>query len=166
MKSRKWHGAMLYLVIMGATSTAVGLRAHADPQLSGQTAVVHSTTTTGRGSSSSSSAGATARRKSAASGTTKAAPKVLTIKGDTVPTQYGPVQVSVTFSGHRITAVKTLQTPNGDGHSRAVAARAVPTLHDEVIASQSAKIDTVSGATYTSDGYAQSVQSAIDRLGG
>jgi uncharacterized protein with FMN-binding domain len=89
---------------------------------------------------------------------------VVTIKGDVVSTQYGPVQVSVTFSNKKITDVKTLQTPSGDGHSRAIADRAVPTLHDEVIESQSAHIDTVSGATYTSDGYAQSVQSAIDQL--
>lgn len=166
MRSRKWHGAMLYLAIMGATSTAVGLRTHADQQLTGQPVVVHSTTSTGSSSSSGKNSGSSSTsaspKKSAP--TTPVAPRVVTIKGDVVSTPYGPVQVSVTFTANKITAVETLQTPSGDGHSRAIADRAVPSLHDEVIASQSAHIDTVSGATYTSDGYAQSVQSAIDQL--
>ena len=71
----------------------------------------------------------------------------------------------MTFKGSRITDVTVLQTPNRDGRSIQIASRAVPTLHDEVLRSQSAQIDTVSGATYTSDGYAQSVQSAIDQHG-
>jgi len=91
---------------------------------------------------------------------------VVTLVGATSQTDYGPVQVSVTFKGKQITDVKVLQTPTQDGRSQSIAARAVPTLHDEVISSQSANINTVSGATYTSEGYAQSVQSAIDHLGG
>lgn len=158
---------MLYLVIMGATSTAVGLRTHSDQQVTSQPAVTHATRSTGSSSSSGKSSGSsspsTSRKRSTP--TTTAAPKVVTIKGDVVSTQYGPVQVSITFTDQKITAVKTLQTPSRDGRSRAIADRAVPSLHDEVIASQSAHIDTVSGATYTSDGYAQSVQSAIDQLG-
>jgi uncharacterized protein with FMN-binding domain len=164
MTNRKWHGAMLYLVLMGATSTAVGLRTHSDVQLTDQPAAVHSTTSTGNPSSTSTTSRSGTKSSSTSTSTTPGAPKVVTIKGDVVSTRYGPVQVSVTFSNKKITAVKTLQTPSGDGHSRAIADRAVPTLHDEVIASQSAHIDTVSGATYTSDGYAQSVQSAIDQL--
>lgn len=156
---------MLYLAIMGATSAAVGLRTHIASQLSSQPAVVHSTPSTGStaspGRRSGSSGLSSSPTKPAPS--TPAAPKVVTFTGDVVSTQYGPVQVSVTFTNSRITDVRTLQTPSGDDRSRAIADRAVPTLHDEVIASQSAKIDTVSGATYTSDGYAQSVQSAIDK---
>ena len=155
---------MLYLVLMGATSTAVGLRTHADQQLSSQPTVVPSTTSTGSSPSTSAKSRSGTKPSPTSTSTTPGAPKVVTIKGNVVSTKYGPVQVSVNFSNKKITGVKTLQTPSGDGRSRAIADRAVPSLHDEVIASQSAHIDTVSGATYTSDGYAQSVQSAIDQL--
>lgn len=163
MRSRKWHGAMLYLVLMGATSTAVGLRTHSDVQPTSQPAVTRSATSAGS-SPSTSAKSRSGTKVSSPSTSAPGTPKVVTISGDVVSTRYGPVQVSVTFSNKEITAVKTLQTPSRDGRSRAIADRAVPTLHDEVIASQSAHIDTVSGATYTSEGYAQSAQSAIDRL--
>ncbi|MEZ0447304.1 FMN-binding protein [Cellulomonas sp. ICMP 17802] len=80
-------------------------------------------------------------------------------------TRYGPVQVSVTFTAGQITDVQALQTPGGHGESIQINARATPILAQEVIAAQSAQIDTVSGATYTSQAYAESVQSAIDQRG-
>ncbi|GAA1445937.1 hypothetical protein GCM10009617_26260 [Leifsonia poae] len=86
------------------------------------------------------------------------------IDGATEDTRYGPVQVEVTFAGKKITAVKTLQSPTGDGRSVQINDYALPILAQEALASQSASIDTVSGATYTSDGYTQSLQSAIDQL--
>ena len=70
---------------------------------------------------------------------------------------------SVTFSGSTITALKTLQAPDRDGRDVEINSQALPLLEQEVLASQSANIDTVSGATYTSEGYIQSVQSAIDQ---
>ena len=82
------------------------------------------------------------------------------VKGSTVNTDKGPVQVQVTFAGDRITAVKMLQQPN---HPQTTAA--VPQLVAETLEAQSADVDTVSGATITSEGYKESLQAAIDAKG-
>ncbi|MFE5036548.1 FMN-binding protein [Streptomyces sp. NPDC056683] len=82
------------------------------------------------------------------------------VKGTTVGTDKGPVQVQVTFDGDRISAVTMLQQPN---HPQTTAA--VPVLVAETLKAQSADIDTVSGATITSDGYKESLQAAIDAKG-
>ncbi|MCQ4201433.1 FMN-binding protein [Streptomyces coelicoflavus] len=87
------------------------------------------------------------------------------LTGDAAQTQYGPVQVRVTVNGGKITAVETLQAPKG-GRSDQVTADAVPKLDRAAVAAGSADIDAVSGATYTSAGYKQSLQSALDRAGG
>ncbi|MFE2438624.1 FMN-binding protein [Streptomyces sp. NPDC059409] len=87
------------------------------------------------------------------------------LTGDAAQTQYGPVQVRVTVSGGKITGVETLQAPKG-GRSDQVTADAVPKLARAAVAAGSADIDAVSGATYTSAGYKQSLQSALDRAGG
>ncbi|MFD0305644.1 FMN-binding protein [Streptomyces sp. NPDC127119] len=79
------------------------------------------------------------------------------VKGTTVNTEKGPVQVEVTFDGDKITAVKLLQQPN---HPQTEAA--VPKLIASTLQVQSADVDTVSGATITSDGYRESLQAAID----
>jgi uncharacterized protein with FMN-binding domain len=97
--------------------------------------------------------------------TTSAAPAPAgprTVDGDLVDTPYGPMQVAVVFSGGRIVDVRALQTPNDEDRSVMLAQLAVPVLRQEVLTAQSARIDTVSGATYTSESYAQSVQYAID----
>ena len=89
----------------------------------------------------------------------------VTIVGSSVQTRYGPVQVSVTFAAGQITDVQALQVPGGHHESVQINARATPILAQEVVDAQSAQIDTVSGATYTSEAYAESVQSAIDQQG-
>jgi uncharacterized protein with FMN-binding domain len=86
-----------------------------------------------------------------------------TVDGPVSQTPYGPVQVAVTLAGSRITAVKELQSPDDRGRSIAINEYAAPILQQEVIRSQSAKVDTVSGATYTSAGYLQSLQAALDK---
>jgi uncharacterized protein with FMN-binding domain len=98
----------------------------------------------------------TASSSSASSGSSSGT----VVKGTTINTDKGPVQVQVTFSGDRITAVKMLQQPN---HPQTTAA--VPKLIAETLKAQSADIDTVSGATITSDGYKESLQAAIDAKG-
>ncbi|PAZ10549.1 FMN-binding protein [Streptomyces sp. SA15] len=80
------------------------------------------------------------------------------VAGTTVNTEKGPVQVEVTFDGEKITAVKMLQQPN---HPQTTAA--VPKLITETLQAQSADIDTVSGATITTEGYKESLQAAIDQ---
>ncbi|MFF3324238.1 FMN-binding protein [Streptomyces sp. NPDC002889] len=88
-----------------------------------------------------------------------------TVLGDEAETQYGPVQVQLTLSGGRITAAKAVKAPDTDANSRKIAANAVPELNQAAVTAQSAGIDAVSGATYTSQGYIESLQSAIDKAG-
>jgi uncharacterized protein with FMN-binding domain len=83
--------------------------------------------------------------------------------GQDILTRFGDIQVTVTISGGRITEVQALRLPFDRQRSADISQYAAPQLHDEVLQAQSAQIDTISGATYTSDGYAQSVQSALDQ---
>ncbi|MDQ1708618.1 MAG: hypothetical protein QOG49_3 [Frankiaceae bacterium] len=86
-----------------------------------------------------------------------------TVSGQTVDTRYGPVQVQVSLSGATITDIRALQLPSDRRRSAEISQGAEPLLRQEALTAQSARIDTVSGATYTSDGYAQSLQSALDQ---
>ncbi len=88
-----------------------------------------------------------------------------TVTGDAAQTQYGPVQVRITVSGGKITKAEAVQAPKG-GQSDQVTSNAVPKLNQAAVAADSAEIDAVSGATYTSAGYKQSLQSALDKAGG
>ncbi len=85
-----------------------------------------------------------------------------TYAGDTFTNKWGPIQVQVTISNGAITDVTALQTPTKDAKSVRINDRAVPQLNTETVTAQSAQIDIVSGATYTSKGYRQSIQSALD----
>ncbi|MEV4143829.1 FMN-binding protein [Amycolatopsis sp. NPDC049691] len=85
-----------------------------------------------------------------------------TFTGDAADTRYGPVQVQITVSGGKITDAQAVQYPQESGRDVRINSAAVPELNQETLQAQSAQIDTVSGATYTSEGYQQSLQSAID----
>ncbi|MEU8484145.1 FMN-binding protein [Streptomyces sp. NPDC048641] len=86
-----------------------------------------------------------------------------TFTGDPIDTQYGPVQVAVTLTKGKITTVKVLQAPNENGRDQQIASYALPRLTEEAIGAQSAHIDAISGASYTSEGYIRSLQSALDQ---
>lgn len=86
-----------------------------------------------------------------------------TYTGSSVSTRYGNVQVSVTVSGGAITDVTALQLTSAEGRSVQISNQAAPILRSEVIAAQSADVANVSGATFTSDAYLSSVQSALDQ---
>jgi uncharacterized protein with FMN-binding domain len=88
-----------------------------------------------------------------------------TFDGDAVVTRFGVVQVRITVEDGRITTVEALQVPNRDRHDDLINARAVPILNAEAVREQRADVDLVSGATLTSQGYVQSLQSAIDKAG-
>ncbi|MCA2225123.1 FMN-binding protein [Nonomuraea aurantiaca] len=88
-----------------------------------------------------------------------------TVDGDAVDTRWGPVQVRISVSGGKISDVQVLQAPNENRRDVEINDRALPVLQEEALSAQSAEIDSVSGATYTSDGYTRSLQSAIDRAG-
>ncbi|MGW0875675.1 FMN-binding protein [Streptomyces sp. NPDC002740] len=106
---------------------------------------------------------------SASSGTTgsggsggAAATGTRTLTGDSVQTRWGPVQVRVTLKDGKLTDVTAVTYPQENPRDQQINAYAIPQLTREALTAQSADIDTVSGATYTSDGYRQSLQSALD----
>jgi len=100
-----------------------------------------------------------------APGGTSATGADVVVNGTVAQTRWGPVQVQVHIVAGKITDAKTLQVPNGNRRDVEINAYAVPRLRAEVLTAQSADIDAVSGATYTSEGYRQSLQSALDSAG-
>jgi uncharacterized protein with FMN-binding domain len=98
-------------------------------------------------------------------GTGTASTTGTTVTGAVVQTRWGPVQVSITVADGKITAVDVPQYPDGNHKDEEINADALPTLKQETLSAQSAEIDMVSGATVTSDGYLQSLQSALDQAG-
>ncbi|MCX5208229.1 FMN-binding protein [Kitasatospora sp. NBC_00240] len=87
------------------------------------------------------------------------------VTGDAANTRYGAVQVKVTLDGSRISKIDVIRYPNRDRRDQEINGFALPQLNQEAITAQSAHIDVVSGATYTSDGYTRSLQSALDQAG-
>ena len=120
------------------------------------------TGTTGS-SSGSGSAGSGSTSSGGGSSSSSAGGSATTVTGDTAQTRWGPVQVQITVAGGKITDVTPVQYPNGNGRDQEINSYALPVLAQEALAAQSADIDHVSGATVTSDGYVQSLQSAIDQ---
>lgn len=114
-------------------------------------------TSTGSSTGSSGSAGSS----SSASGSNSSASGTFT--GDSVDTRWGPVQVQITVSSGKITAVQAVVYPTDNPRDVEINNQALPILADEAVKAQSSQIDTVSGATVTSDGYISSLQSAIDK---
>jgi uncharacterized protein with FMN-binding domain len=88
-----------------------------------------------------------------------------TVVGDPASTRYGPVRVQITVANGRITSVKAVEYPTGSGRARQINTYAIPELNQETLAASSARIDMISGATYTSSGYITSLQSALDKAG-
>ncbi|MFD1309587.1 FMN-binding protein, partial [Streptomyces kaempferi] len=153
--------------VSGATYTSAGYKK------SLQSALDKAKAQGGGASGSAGSAGSTGAAGSAgsagSSGSSAApqapAAQARTVTGSVAQTQYGAVQVRVTVSGGKITKAEAVQAPKG-GLSDQKTAMAVPKLNQEAVAAGSADIDAVSGATYTSTGYKQSLQSALDKAGG
>ncbi|MCW2600900.1 MAG: hypothetical protein JWM02_2729 [Frankiales bacterium] len=94
--------------------------------------------------------------------TPRAAPRSVTVNGSPADTQFGPVQVQITLTNGRLVRADAIVYPQGSGRDQEINSYAIPQLDQETLQRQSAQIDTVSGATYTSDGYKQSLQSALD----
>jgi uncharacterized protein with FMN-binding domain len=118
-------------------------------------------TPSGSGTSSSHASGSSSTGTSPKATSPRTAASSVT--GQVVQTQWGPVQVRLTIAGGSITKVTVLQYPHGNSRDLELANYSLPVLIRETIANQSAHIDMVSGATYTSSGYIQSLQSALDR---
>jgi len=115
----------------------------------------------GSGSGNSSGSGSGSGDNGSSSGSTSTSTK--TVTGSVSQTQWGPVQVQLTTRNGSITKVTVLQYPNANSRDVEIANYSLPILIQETMQSQSANIDMVSGATYTSDGYIQSLQSALDQ---
>jgi uncharacterized protein with FMN-binding domain len=88
-----------------------------------------------------------------------------TATGDSVGTRYGNAQVRVTVKNGRIVTIDALQLQSNDSRSVQISSSAAPILQQEALTKQTAAVDAVSGATYTSASYMQSLQSAVDKLG-
>jgi uncharacterized protein with FMN-binding domain len=110
-------------------------------------------------SSSSSSSSSSSKTAGASSSATK------TATGDAVGTPYGNAQVRVTISGGKITKIEALQLQGNDRKSVEISSFAEPLLRQSALTKQSASIDAVSGATFTSASYEASLQSALDKAG-
>ena len=89
-------------------------------------------------------------------------PTTTVVNGSSINTRYGPVQVQLKVTNGRIVSATAIDFPTSDPHDEEINSQAIPVLQDETVTAQNANIDGVSGATYTSDGYRQSLQSALD----
>jgi uncharacterized protein with FMN-binding domain len=121
---------------------------------------VHSQQAVASGSGSSSGSSG---KSSGSSSSTKTGSSAHTVTGAVASTEWGPVQVELTVDGGTITKVSVVQYPSGNGKDDEINSYALPILTSETIDAQSASIDMVSGATVTSGGYLQSLQSALDQ---
>jgi uncharacterized protein with FMN-binding domain len=88
-----------------------------------------------------------------------------TFTGATSQTRFGPVQVQITVSNGKITDARALQYPNGDFRSADISSQAIPYLVQQTLAAQSSNISGVGGASYTSYGWYESLQSALAKAG-
>lgn len=164
MNNKSWRGTVLFTIILVVMGATVGLKLYGVGEQTTALSSAHATTTTPSSTPSATpSATATATPSASASAPAAAAPATKTVTGTAVDTRYGPVQLKVTFEGTKITAIDAIQYPTESGRDQEINSQAIPMLQQEAMASQSAKIDTISGATYTSEGYIQSLQSAIDQ---
>jgi uncharacterized protein with FMN-binding domain len=116
-------------------------------------------------SASTPSSGAAGTSSPSSSSTGSAAATAKTVTGEAADTRYGPVQVKITVKNGKLVAVDAVVYPQNDPRDAQINAYAIPELDKEALAAGSAQIDTVSGATYTSEGYVQSLQSALDQAG-
>ncbi|GHD96322.1 FMN-binding protein [Streptomyces naganishii] len=156
-------------VVLASAATVSGLvmllslKPHTQPEIAAAPAPAASS---GAGSSAgtggSSSGGSSAGGSSSGSSSGGSASGTRTVTGETVQTRWGPVQVRVTLKGRRITDVTAVSYPSDNPRDQEISSYAIPQLRRETLAAQSARIDSVSGASYTSDGYKQSLQSALD----
>jgi uncharacterized protein with FMN-binding domain len=136
--------AALALILSFKTPTTTGLPSGGGSQQQVQPGSTGAQSTQGTGSSRSTYSGQ--------------------VTGSAVQIPFGTVQVKITLQNGQITDVQALQMPADQRRSSEISQYAAPQLRSEVLSAQSAQIDTISGATYTSEGYIQSLQSALDQV--
>ncbi|MCF3129919.1 FMN-binding protein [Streptomyces olivochromogenes] len=141
-------GMVLLLSLKPHTGPTLATAQTTSPSVSGKSPSVSGGSTPSGGASRST--GSTGRRS---------------VTGDTVQTRWGPVRVRVTIADGRLTDVTAVDYPRDNPRDQEINGYALPALRREALSAQSADIDVVSGATYTSTGYRQSLQSALDSAG-
>ena len=152
-------------VILAVTGTIAGLVALLSFKAHVPTVPVASTSGTGGSSTSSSSSSTSSSRTipgefQSVAGTLT--PGETTITGKVGNTAYGPVQIQLVVKSHKIVKVAVLEQPANTIHDIQIGEFAFPKLISETLTAQNAKVDAVSGASYTSAGYISSLQSAVD----
>jgi len=151
-------------VILAVTGTIAGLVALLSFKAHVPAVPVAATTGTGGGSSTSSSSSSAARtipgEFQSVAGTLT--PGETTVTGKVANTAYGPVQIELVVKSHKIVKVAVLEQPTNTIHDIQIGEFAFPKLISETLTAQNAKVDAVSGASYTSAGYIASLQSAVD----
>lgn len=115
--------------------------------------------------STSGSTGSSGTTRGNTTSTTKTSSTSKTVTGNAVDTMYGPVQVRITVRNGSLISATAIEYPETDPRDAQINAYAIPALNQEAKQAGSANINHVSGATYTSDGYIQSLQSALDKAG-
>nr|WP_206070332.1 FMN-binding protein [Knoellia sp. DB2414S] len=143
-------------------ASAAGTVAQA-PTVAGSSSSGSSDSSSSSGSVSGSSSSDSPSSSSSGSSSSGTSSGSTTYSGDTVQTRWGPVQVQITVENGTITKSEAVVYPNGNHEDAQINGYALPILDQEVVQQQSASIDMVSGATVTSEGYLQSLQSAIDQ---
>lgn len=163
MRARAVLGGVLSSVAVLVIGWQVGGQAATTASPPTSTSDTSGSGTAGSGTSGSdtSGSGTSGTSGSTASGSTASG----TFLGAVAQTRYGPVQVRIVVSDGTITDVTAPQLTGADGRSVAISAQAAPVLRQEALQAQSAQIQAVSGATFTSEGYTTSLQSAIDQAG-
>jgi uncharacterized protein with FMN-binding domain len=147
-------------IVLAATAAGLGATLGFSPHSKAPIAAAVTTTATPPSSSSSKTSSSSSSKTSK-----KASSSTKTVTGSAVSTRYGPVQLRVTVSGGKITKVEALQLPSSDPKSSQISSYAGPQLQQSALTKQSASIDSVSGATYTSDGYRTALQAALNTAG-
>ena len=149
-----------------STSATMATGTGTETAITGQAASGSGTGTTTSGSAPPSDTGSTGLSSSSSSSSSAgSSSSTTTVTGTAAQTRYGPVQVQLEVSGSTITNVSILQYPDSNGRDVEIANFSLPQLIQETLDAQSASISMVSGATYTSEGYSQSLQSALDQAG-
>ena len=153
-------------VILAVTGTIAGLVALLSFKSHSPTVPVAATSGTTGGSSASSSSASPSARTIPGEFQSAVGPLTAgetTVTGKVANTAYGPVQIELVVKSHKIVKVAVLEQPTNTIHDIQIGEFAFPKLIGETLSTQNAKIDGVSGASYTSEGYISSLQSAVDR---
>jgi uncharacterized protein with FMN-binding domain len=137
----------------------------ADAVATTTTAVTSATAGQTTSTTTAQATGGTTTTGSTTATTAAASTGTIEVPGPTIDTRYGPVQVSIVVQDGVLVDVVALQLPSSDRHDAQISAYAEPLLREMALEAQSANIDVVSGATFTSRGYAESLQAALDEAG-